>query len=96
MFNTLHELVKPGDTVVDGRANIGAITVLLARRIGPSGRVIPVEMMPDMAARLRRNIALNGPTNVEVSSNSLKQSGAAAARCGAACSVATLAAALAS
>ena len=35
-------LVKPGMTVIDVGANIGACTAVFARRVGPSGRVRPV------------------------------------------------------
>ena len=63
--------LKPGDTVLDAGANIGAVTIFLAKHVGPTGRVIAVEMMPDTARRLRRHIALNGLTNVEVVENAL-------------------------
>lgn len=60
------ERVRPGDVVIDAGANMGAVAILTARRVGETGAVIAVEMMPDTAARLRRNIALNGLTNVRV------------------------------
>ncbi|MGB5083179.1 MAG: FkbM family methyltransferase [Methylocystis silviterrae] len=66
LFNTLRDSVGPGDVVLDAGANIGVITMVLARCVGPTGRVIAVEMMPDTAARLRRHIAMNGLENVEV------------------------------
>lgn len=66
LFDTLRDSVGPGDIVLDAGANIGVITIMLARCVGPTGRVIAVEMMPDTAARLRRHIAMNGIGNVEV------------------------------
>ncbi|MBV0913480.1 FkbM family methyltransferase [Anianabacter salinae] len=51
--------LAPGDTVVDAGANIGALTVAFARKVGSAGAVVAVEMMPETAACLRRNLALN-------------------------------------
>lgn len=66
LFDALRAQVGPGDIVLDAGANIGVITIVLARCVEPTGRVIAVEMMPDTAARLRRHIAMNGIGNVEV------------------------------
>ncbi len=52
--------------MLDAGANIGVITMMLARCVGPTGRVIAIEIVPDTAARLRRHIAMNGLENVEV------------------------------
>ena len=57
--------LRPGDTVVDIGANIGAFTVLAAKTIGPSGRVIAFEPIPHTFERLRENVALNSLQNVE-------------------------------
>jgi FkbM family methyltransferase len=51
--------VGPGDVVVDVRANVGWYTLLAAKCVGPTGRVIAVEASPSIAARLRENLALN-------------------------------------
>lgn len=50
---------KASQIVVDIGANIGIYTLLAARRMGPSGRVIAFEPHPRTAAKLRGNIALN-------------------------------------
>ena len=42
----IRRLVKPGDRVVDVGANIGFYTELLARRVGPDGRVFAFEPAP--------------------------------------------------
>ena len=55
----LTALAKPGDTVVDVGANIGAMAVPLARRVGPSGRVIAFEPMPPTFLCLCANAVLN-------------------------------------
>jgi FkbM family methyltransferase len=52
-------IVRPGMTVVDIGANIGAHTLPLARLVGPGGRVIAVEPTAWAMQRLRANLALN-------------------------------------
>src|SRR5579863_8672312 len=41
--------LKPGDTVVDIGANIGSFSVLAASLVGPKGRVVCFEPIPDIA-----------------------------------------------
>ena len=55
--------VPQASTVVDVGANIGLSTILLARS---AQRVIAFEPSPTNVDYLRRNLALNGITNVEV------------------------------
>lgn len=52
-------LVRPGMTVVDIGANIGAHTLPLARLVGPSGRVIAIEPTAWAVQKLAANLALN-------------------------------------
>lgn len=52
--------VKPGMTVVDVGAHVGYYTLLAARRVGESGRVVAFEPDPSNCALLRRNVAQNG------------------------------------
>ncbi len=59
-------ILKPGDSFIDIGANIGMITLLAARLVGPSGRVLSVEPNPDPRALLRRHIEMNGIENVEI------------------------------
>jgi FkbM family methyltransferase len=66
IFRIIRELVREGDTVIDAGANIGGITIRLANTVGPKGRVLAVEMIPETAAALRNNISLNGLDNVQV------------------------------
>lgn len=56
--------LRPGDTVVDIGANIGAFAVLAASVVGPAGRVIAFEPVPATFERLLANLALNGCGNV--------------------------------
>jgi FkbM family methyltransferase len=60
----LPKLVREGDTVLDLGANIGYFTLLLARKVGPTGRVFAFEPDPDNFALLARNVEVNGYTNV--------------------------------
>jgi FkbM family methyltransferase len=51
--------LRPGDTAVDVGANIGVQTLLMARTVGPAGRVLAYEANPHTAALLRDNVAVN-------------------------------------
>ncbi|GAB4495651.1 MAG: FkbM family methyltransferase [Anaerolineales bacterium] len=55
----LRDLIQPGWTVYDVGANVGYITLLLARRIGASGRVFAFEALPQNQVRWQTNVALN-------------------------------------
>jgi FkbM family methyltransferase len=54
------ELVRPGDVVYDVGANIGYISLLLAKAAGETGRVYAFEALPANVERLRANLELNG------------------------------------
>ncbi|MGI8684827.1 MAG: FkbM family methyltransferase [Acidimicrobiales bacterium] len=62
----LRAFLKPGMTFVDVGAHVGYMTLLGARAVGPSGRVIAVEASPANVELLRANVAANGATNVEI------------------------------
>jgi len=51
----LAEHLHLGMTFYDLGANIGFFTLLAAKLVGPSGRVVSVEADPEIAARLREN-----------------------------------------
>lgn len=55
----------PGMTAVDVGANIGYITLLMARQVGHTGHVIAFEASPWAFERLQANVGLNGFTWVE-------------------------------
>ncbi|MBC7259690.1 MAG: arsenite methyltransferase [Chloroflexi bacterium] len=57
--------VREGETVLDLGAGAGFDCFLAARRVGPTGRVIGVDMTPEMVARARENARRGGYTNVE-------------------------------
>ncbi len=54
-----------GQTVVDIGAGSGTDTFLAARAVGPSGRVIAVDMTDAMLERGRENVLLTGMTQIE-------------------------------
>ena len=54
--------IRPGDTVIDVGANIGAYSVLFAQWVGASGHVIAFEPAPETHGALLRLIERNGLT----------------------------------
>jgi arsenite methyltransferase len=58
--------VKPGETVVDLGSGPGLDLILAARRVGPTGLVIGVDMTDAMIEEARRNAARAGFSNIEV------------------------------
>jgi FkbM family methyltransferase len=61
----LHE-VRPGDVALDLGANIGYFTLMMARLVGPAGRIYAFEPDPENFTLLRKNIESNGYVNVEL------------------------------
>ncbi|MFB3815062.1 MAG: arsenite methyltransferase [Terriglobales bacterium] len=57
--------IEPGMTVLDLGSGAGFDAFLAWRRVGPTGRVIGVDMTDDMLAQARKNAAELGATNVE-------------------------------
>lgn len=61
--------LKPGETVLDLGAGGGFDCFIAGPKVGPTGRVIGVDMTPDMLSKARRNIASytkqTGLNNVE-------------------------------
>lgn len=51
---TLEPFVRPGMTVLEPGPGMGFFTLPLAQLVGPSGRVIAVDVQPEMIAGLRR------------------------------------------
>lgn len=52
-------LLRPGDTFVDGGANIGLFSLVAAARVGPGGQVIAFEPGHEAACCLERNLHAN-------------------------------------
>lgn len=55
----IRDWVRPGVVAYDIGANIGYLTLLLARQVGPEGRVYAFEALPANLERLAGNLALN-------------------------------------
>ena len=60
-----HAALGQGDVVVDLGSGAGFDCFLAANRVGPEGRVIGVDMTPEMLDRARANAASGGYGNVE-------------------------------
>ena len=57
--------LQPGETVLDIGSGGGIDVFLAARKVGPQGRAIGVDMTPAMLERARRTAAKSNLTNVE-------------------------------
>jgi arsenite methyltransferase len=57
--------VGPGQTVLDLGSGPGLDSLLAARRVGPTGKVVGVDLCPEMVEKARRNADLLGLRNVE-------------------------------
>jgi ubiquinone/menaquinone biosynthesis C-methylase UbiE len=60
-----HAHLSPGETVLDLGCGAGIDTLLAARAVGPRGRVIGLDMTPEMIERTRRHASLAGLGQVE-------------------------------
>lgn len=60
VVTALARLVEPGFVCADVGAHVGCLTLLLARLVGPDGRVIAFEASAENVRTLRENVALNG------------------------------------
>ena len=56
--------LRPGDTVLDAACGTGLSFPLIQETIGPSGRLVGVELSPDMMRLARERVAQAGWTNV--------------------------------
>lgn len=57
---------EPGQTVLDLGCGAGFDTLLAARRVGPTGRAIGMDMTPEMIAKARKNAEALVLENVEL------------------------------
>lgn len=63
----LHKLgeIKPGEYILDIGCGAGLDSLIAARKAGPGGKVIGVDMTPEMIEKARRNAIEAGVENVE-------------------------------
>jgi FkbM family methyltransferase len=71
----LQRELRPGATFYDIGANIGFITLIAARLVGPGGRVVAFEPVPENVAAIRENLALNGIDWAEVHQTAVAREG---------------------
>jgi ubiquinone/menaquinone biosynthesis C-methylase UbiE len=57
--------IQPGERVLELGPGPGAFTVGTARRVGPGGSVVTVDIQPEMIAKVERRVKESGLTNVE-------------------------------
>jgi ubiquinone/menaquinone biosynthesis C-methylase UbiE len=57
--------VKPGEVVLDLGSGAGLDVLLASKRVGPNGRVIGLDMIPEMIEKAKENVAKAGVKNVE-------------------------------
>jgi FkbM family methyltransferase len=62
----MKKLIEPKSHVIDLGANIGYYTMLMARSVGPQGKVYAFEPDPGNLALLKKNIGANGYKNIQV------------------------------
>ena len=65
--------LQPGETVVDLGSGGGLDCFFSAQRVGSTGRVIGVDMTPEMLAKARANATRLGVTNVEFRAGYIEQ-----------------------
>lgn len=58
--------IRPGMCVLDAGCGPGRVTVPVATRVGPSGRVVAVDIQQGMLEALRKRVEIKGLTNVEL------------------------------
>lgn len=66
VVDAMIRILRPGDLAIDGGANVGFFSLLMAQLVGPEGSVIAYEPVPANVEALRANLALNEVENVTV------------------------------
>ena len=58
--------LQPGESVLDVGCGTGLSFAALKQRIGPAGRIVGIDLSPDMLAQARRRIARHRWTGIEL------------------------------
>ena len=64
LTNWTQRCLGQGDTFVDVGANVGYYSLLASKLVAKTGRVVAIEASPMIYTQLKRNLELNGTTNV--------------------------------
>ena len=64
MRSVFRKLLRPGDVMIDGGANIGFLSLIAWQSVGKQGKVYAFEPQPTALQRLQANIALNTADNI--------------------------------
>ncbi len=64
---------EKGESVLDLGCGAGLDMILAGRRVGPTGKVIGIDVTEAMVAKARRNVALCGLGNIEVRQGQIEQ-----------------------
>ena len=62
----LRRRLRPGDTFIDVGANVGYMSALASRLVGPRGVVVSIEPAPIASAALHETVAMNDLTNIRL------------------------------
>jgi FkbM family methyltransferase len=62
----MRAILPPGGIAIDVGANVGWHTLLMARLVGPRGRVVAIEPNPTVREQLSRNVRLNQLAQVDI------------------------------
>ena len=60
LSDLIWRIVGEGDICIDVGANVGYFTLIMAKKVGGSGKVIAIEAAPGNARLLKSNVELNG------------------------------------
>ena len=74
VLNKFVDHIQKGDIVLDVGANMGVFSLVASELVGNSGKVYAIEASNNNALLLKRNLALNGATNVTVINIALSNS----------------------
>jgi SAM-dependent methyltransferase len=57
--------IRPGMKIADVGAGVGYMTLRMAKRVGPTGKIYGVDLQPGMLQKLSENAKAQGITNIE-------------------------------
>ena len=66
VIHAMRKIIRPGDFVIDGGANIGFFTMTMADLVGRDGRVMAFEPGQNNLWKLQENVRINRKLNVEI------------------------------